>query len=236
MDNLTISIVLLPFSLYFDTVSEDRSAYLPVMELQKKLALQVVKEDTLKYEEIENVCGVDVSYGKNKAYCSALLINRHNWEVMDMTNISIPSSQPYIPGLFMIREARPVLTTLKAMKKEMDLLLIDGHGVLHPRRCGLACYIGIALNKPTIGVGKRLLCGSVRNDHFIDDNGEIIGFKVNNNNDKRSVYVSVGNLISLVTAVRLVQDLTKERQWIPEPLRLADINSKNKLNFAPQII
>jgi deoxyribonuclease V len=132
----------------------------------------------------------------------------------------------------MIREARPVLTTLKAMKKEMDLLLIDGHGVLHPRRCGLACYIGIALNKPTIGVGKRLLCGSVRNDNFIDDNGEIIGFRVNNTgNDKRSVYVSVGNLISLVTSVRLVQDLTKERQWIPEPLRLADINSKNKLNF-----
>ncbi|HZA69957.1 MAG TPA: endonuclease V, partial [Nitrososphaeraceae archaeon] len=102
----------------------------------------------------------------------------------------------------------------------------------HPRRCGLACYIGIALNKPTIGVGKRLLCGSVRNDNFIDDNGEIIGFRVNNTgNDKRSVYVSVGNLISLVTSVRLVQDLTKERQWIPEPLRLADINSKNKLNF-----
>lgn len=206
-------------------------------ELQKKLALQVVKEDTLRYEEIENVCGVDVSYRNNIAYCSALLINRHNWEVMDVTNISIPSSRPYIPGLFMIREARPVLTTLKAMKKEMDLLLIDGHGVLHPRRCGLACYIGIALNKPTIGVGKRLLCGSVRNDHFIDDNGEIIGFKVDNTgNDKRSVYVSVGNLISLVTSVRLVQDLTKERQWIPEPLRLADINSKNKLNFSPQII
>jgi deoxyribonuclease V len=208
-----------------------------MMELQNKLALQVVKQDTLRYEEIENVCGVDVSYRKNTAYCSALLINRHNWEVMDVTNISIQSSQPYIPGLLMIREAKPIFTTLKAMKKEMDLLLIDGHGVLHPRRCGLACYIGIALNKPTIGVGKRLLCGSVRNDHFIDDNGEIIGFKVNSTgNDKRSVYVSVGNLISLVTSIRLVQDLTKEGQWIPEPLRLADINSKNKLNFVPEII
>jgi deoxyribonuclease V len=208
-----------------------------MMELQKRLALKVVKEDTLRYEEIENVCGVDVSYGKDTAYCSALLINRDNWEVMDVANISIRWSQPYIPGLFIIREARPVLTTLKLMKKEIDLLLIDGHGVLHPRRCGLACYIGIVLNKPTIGVGKHLLCGSVRNDHFIEDNGEIIGFKVNKTgHDKRSVYVSVGNLISLATSVRLVQDLTKEEHWIPEPLRIADINSKNKLNFEPEII
>jgi deoxyribonuclease V len=202
------------------------------MELQKKLSLRVVKEDKLRYEEIEKVCGVDVSYRKNTAYCSALIINRHNWEVVEVANMSIQSPQPYFPGLFMIREARPVLTTLKQLKKKIDLLLIDGHGVLHPRRCGLACYIGITINKPTIGVGKRLLCGSVRKDQFIERDGEIIGFKVNNTrNDKKSVYVSVGNLISLVTSIRLIQDLTKDEHWIPEPLRLADLNSKNELNF-----
>jgi deoxyribonuclease V len=191
-----------------------------------------VKEDALRYEEIEYVCGIDVSYTKNTAHCSALIIKRHSWQVVEVANVSVKTTQPYIPGLFMIREARPVLNTLKSLKKDFDLLLVDGHGTLHPRRCGLACYIGIALNKPTIGVGKRLLCGSVREDQFIDDCGEIIGFKVNNaRNDKRSVYVSVGNLISLVTSIRLVQELTKKSHWIPEPLRIADINSKNKLNF-----
>jgi deoxyribonuclease V len=191
-----------------------------------------VEDDTLKDEELEYVCGIDVSYVKNTANCSALIMKRRSWQVIEAVNMSIRMTEPYIPGLLMIREAKPVLATLKLLKKDFDLLLIDGHGVLHPRRCGLACFIGVVTNKPTIGVGKHLLCGTVRKDHFIDDGGQIIGFKVSNaRNAKKSVYISVGNLISLVTSIRIVQELTKEGHWIPEPLRIADINSKNKLNF-----
>jgi deoxyribonuclease V len=191
-----------------------------------------VEDDTLKDEELEYVCGIDVSYVKNTANCSALIMKRRSWQVIEAVNMSIRTTEPYIPGLLMIREAKPVLATLKLLKKDFDLLLIDGHGVLHPRRCGLACFIGVVTNKPTIGVGKHLLCGNVRKDHFIDDGGQIIGFKVSNaRNAKKSVYISVGNLISLVTSIRIVQELTKEGHWIPEPLRIADINSKNKLNF-----
>jgi deoxyribonuclease V len=191
-----------------------------------------VEDDTLKDEELEYVCGIDVSYVKNTANCSALIMKRRSWQVIEAVNMSIRTTEPYIPGLLMIREAKPVLATLKLLKKDFDLLLIDGHGVLHPRRCGLACFIGLVTNKPTIGVGKRLLCGIVLKDHFIEDGGQIIGFKFSNvRNAKKSVYISVGNLISLVTSIRIVQELTKEGQWIPEPLRIADINSKNKLNF-----
>ena len=206
------------------------------MELQKQLARQIVEEDILKDEEMEYVCGIDVSYVKNSANCSALIMKRRSWQVIEAANMSIPTTEPYIPGLLMIREAKPVLATLKLLKKDFDLLLIDGHGVLHPRRCGLACFLGLVTNKPTIGVGKQLLCGTVRKDLFIEDDGKIIGFKVSNaRNAKKSVYISVGNLISLVTSIRIVQELTKEGQWIPEPLRIADINSKNKLNFQLKI-
>jgi deoxyribonuclease V len=206
------------------------------MELQKQLARQVLEEDTLNDEEMENVCGIDVSYVIDTANCSALIMKRHSWQVIEAANMSIRTTEPYIPGLLMIREAKPVLATLKLLKKDFDLLLIDGHGVLHPRRCGLACFLGLVTNKPTIGVVKHILCGTVRKDHFIDDGGQIIGFKVSNaRNGKKSVYISVGNLISLVTSIRIVQELTKEGQWIPEPLRIADINSKNKLNFQLKI-
>ena len=150
------------------------------MELQKQLARQVVEEDTLNDEEMENVCGIDVSYVIDTANCSALIMKRRSWQVIDAANMSIRTTEPYIPGLLMIREAKPVLATLKLLKKDFDLLLIDGHGVLHPRRCGLACFLGLVTNKPTIGVGKHLLCGTVRKDHFIDDGGQIIGFKVSN--------------------------------------------------------
>jgi deoxyribonuclease V len=206
------------------------------MELQKQFARQVVEEDTLRDEEMEYVCGVDVSYVKNTANCSALIMKRRSWQVIEAANMSIRTTEPYIPGLLMIREAKPVLSTLKLLKKDFDLLLIDGHGVLHPRRCGLACFLGLVTNKPTIGVGKHILCGTVRKDHFIEDDGRIIGFKVSNaRNARKSVYISVGNLISLVTSIRIVQELTKEGHWIPEPLRIADINSKNKLNFQLEI-
>ena len=195
-----------------------------------------MEDDTLKDEELEYVCGIDVSYVKNTANCSALIMKRRSWQVIEAANMSIRTTEPYIPGLLMIREAKPLLATLKLLKRDFDLLLIDGHGVLHPRRCGLACFIGMVTNKPTIGVGKHLLCGTVHKDQFIDDGGQIIGCKVSNARvAKKSVYVSVGNLISLVTSIRIVQELTKEGHWIPEPLRLADINSKNKLNFQLKI-
>jgi deoxyribonuclease V len=227
--------IILDF-VFFVTVLKITTAYNRVIELQKRLAQQVVVQDILEDGKFEYVCGIDISYVKNTARCSALIMKRHSWQMIEVVNQSIRTKQPYIPGLLMIREAKPVLATLKLLKKDFDLLLIDGHGLLHPRRCGLACYIGIVINKPTIGVGKHLLCGSVREDQFIEDRGQIIGFKISNSrNDKRSVYVSVGNLITLVTSIRMVQELTKEGQWIPEPLRMADINSKNKLNFQRKI-
>jgi deoxyribonuclease V len=191
-----------------------------------------VERDVLGYEKIKYVCGIDVSYIENTAHCSALIMERHSWQVIEEANACIRTTQPYIPGLFMIREAKPLLSTLKLLKKSFDLLLIDAHGILHPRRFGLACYIGTVLKKPTIGVGKRLLCGYVRKDQFIEDRGQIIGFKVcSTGSCKRSIYVSIGNYISLVTSIRIIRELTKEGHWMPEPLRKADINSKTSSIF-----
>ncbi len=209
--------------------------YTSVMELQKRLAQQVVEKDILEDRKVRLVCGIDVSYLKDDAHCSAVIMERHSWQVIEVANKIVRTTHPYIPGLFMMREAKPLLAALKLLKREFDLLILDAHGVLHPRRCGLACYVGIVLNKPTIGVGKRLLCGFVREDQFVEDRGQIIGFKLTSPTDHRkSVFVSVGNLISLATSIRIIQEITKEGYLIPEPLRLADINSKNKLNFSTQ--
>jgi deoxyribonuclease V len=200
------------------------------MELQKQLGPQVVEDDLLADKETEYVCGIDVSYVNDSAHCSAVTMERYSYKVIEIANLRTKPVNAYIPGIFMLREAKPLLATLKLLNKKFDVLLIDGHGILHPRRCGLASYIGLVLNKPTIGVGKRLLCGSVRNDQFIEDRGKVLGFKMSNQKNK-SVYVSVGNHISLFSSIRIVKELTREDHWIPEPLRIADINSKNILNF-----
>lgn len=181
--------------------------------------------------EIKYVCGVDVSYKKNIAYCSAAVIKKNTLGLIESVNTKDIARHQYIPGLLMLRESEPVMNTLKLLHSYFELLLIDGHGQLHPRRCGLACYIGVMINKPTIGVAKSLLCGSLQEDQFIKLDNDILGFRIKKE-DTKQIYVSVGHKISLESAIKIVKQLIKNGEWMPEPLRIADINSKNYLNFA----
>ena len=134
----------------------------------------------------------------------------------------------------MLREAKPLLRTLRLLKNKFDLVLIDGHGILHPRKCGLASYIGIMIDKPTIGVAKKLLCGSIIENNYVDYNKTILGYRISKNNNKKNIYVSVGHKISLETAIDIIKKMTKKSEFIPEPLRIADINSKRCSNFIRQ--
>ena len=205
------------------------SIYSNVIKLQKEIAKNVIAEDTL-HKKIEYICGIDVSYKKNAAYCSAVIMKKNTLELIESVNAKSIVKHPYIPGLFILRESEPILTTLKLLKKQFDLLLVDGHGLLHPRKCGLASYIGVLIDKPTIGVAKSLLCGSIKKDQFIEYDATVLGFTIKKG-DKKQIYVSVGHKISLTTAIQIIKNLIKKEEWVPEPLRIADLNSKNHLNF-----
>lgn len=197
--------------------------YANAITLQKNIAKKVVaaKDD---FDEISSICGVDVAYrgSSNAAYCSAVIMDKNMQQLVESVDVQTIVKYPYVPGLLMLREAEPIFYTLKLLKNSYDLLLIDGHGLLHPRRCGLACYIGVSLDKPTIGVAKSRLCGTVRPDGFVELDGEILGYAIS-----KKLYISVGHRVTLKTAITLVKELGIE------PLRLADINSrKNKKKSA----
>lgn len=197
--------------------------YANAITLQKNIAKKVVaaKDD---FGEISSICGVDVAYrgSSNAAYCSAVIMDKNMQQLVESVDVQTIVKYPYVPGLLMLREAEPIFYTLKLLKNSYDLLLIDGHGLLHPRRCGLACYIGVSLDKPTIGVAKSRLCGTVRPDGFVELAGEILGYAIS-----KKLYISVGHRVTLKTAITLVKELGIE------PLRLADINSrKNKKKSA----
>jgi len=202
--------------------------YKAIIELQKKFAEKVITSDYLN--NIDTVCGVDVSYKDGNAFCSAVIVNKNSLESIEMVNEKSIVKYPYIPGLFMLREAKPLLKILGLLKSSFDVLLIDGHGTLHPRKCGLACYIGIMTDKPTIGVAKNLLCGPILENNYIMCNKEILGYRIRKTN-KKDIYVSVGHKISLETAVSIIINITKKNEFIPEPLRIADTNSKKYSNF-----
>lgn len=204
--------------------SDFLSIYSDAIELQREIAKKVIAEDTL-HKEIEYICGIDVSYKKNAAYCSAVIMKKNTLELIESVNAKSIVKHPYIPGLFILRESEPILTTLKLLKNQFDLLLIDGHGLLHPRKCGLASYIGVLIDKPTIGVAKSLLCGSIMEDQSVEYDGTVLGFTIKKEG-KKQIYVSVGHKISLTTAIQIIKKITKKEEWVPEPLRIADLNSK----------
>jgi len=194
------------------------------IKLQRNMAKDVIKQDVIDQQEIKRICGVDVSYRGNKAFSCAVVVERLSLTVVESACNESIVENPYIPGLLFLREAEPILDVLDKLR-DYDLLMVDGHGLLHPRRFGIACYIGVKIDRPTIGVGKSLLCGIVvqkNNSQTVQLDGKKLGIVVKTNS--KPIYVSIGHKVSLKTASKIAKEVTKYR--IPEPLRLADINSR----------
>lgn len=188
------------------------------IELQKAMSTLVKQEDTLN--DFKLFCGVDVAYASSKAIAYATVVDEHG-SLIDFASSISKVSFEYIPGLLFLREAKPMVEAIKNLKSSFDVLLVDGNGRLHPRKFGIACFLGILLDKPTIGVAKKLLCGSIQEAYgrkFITINGDVVGEVVSIG--RRCFYVSVGHNISLDTATRIVKILTKDSRG-PYPLAIA---------------
>jgi deoxyribonuclease V len=125
------------------------------------------------------------------------------------------------------REAPAVISAVSKCS-DFDVLLVNGHGIAHPRGCGLATFVGLQLNMSTIGVARRRLVGSIgkRKDSWapIIEKGKIVGAELWKNN-KSPIYVSVGNRIRIESVIRVIRNL-QIRSSIPEPLRLAHKEAK----------
>ncbi len=194
------------------------------ISLQQKMAKDVVKHDVMNHQKIKHIGGVDVSYRGNKAFSCAVVVERRSFAVVESAYTKSTVEDPYIPGLLFLRESEPILEVLDKVH-DYDLLMVDGHGLLHPRMFGIACHIGVKIDKPTIGVGKSLLCGTVvqkNNSQIVMLDGKKQGIVLKTNG--KPIYVSIGHKVSLRTAAKIVKEVTKYR--IPEPLRLADMNSR----------
>lgn len=139
-----------------------------------------------------------------------------------------PIAFPYVPGLLAVREGPAVLAALAELDMPPDLLLADGHGLAHPRGFGLACWLGLAADLPTVGVGKRRLAGAYAPPARergastpLVHAGREVGRAVRTRTGVRPVFVSVGHRVSLATAMAWTLACAP-RFRLPEPLRLAD--------------
>jgi deoxyribonuclease V len=191
------------------------------VQLQLQLAKQVISKDDPGFNP-RLVCGMDVAYHGETAYTAAAVYDFKEDRVIETEKIVDVAPTKYLSGFLSFREGPILMKIVEQLQNTPDVYLIDGHGRSHPRRCGIACQIGLALDKPTIGVAKSYLYGKIVGDKILDPQGNIIGRILTSPSGKK-FFVSVGNRISLRTAVKIVRETFHNGH--PLPLRRAHLDS-----------
>lgn len=186
-------------------------------QAQLCLSKLVIHEDRLPVE-VRWVGGVDVAYSDNIGIGTAVVLDYSTLEAIETSVATCPVTMPYVPTLLSFRELPPALAAIRRLKMQPDVFLVDAQGWAHPYRCGFACHLGLALGKPTVGVAKSRLIGEpkeIDGRTLLFDKGKVIGEVVTKQKGTKPVYVSVGHMVSLETAVEIVRHCSRSR--IPEP-------------------
>ncbi|MCY0868108.1 MAG: endonuclease V [Desulfurococcus sp.] len=207
-------------------------SYERAIRAQRILGSRVLSEAPFfpRVERVRLAAGVDAAYWRGVQVASAVLVDCESGFLQAYTCQSSKPSIPYIPGLLAFREAPVYLKALGKLPVQPDVVLVDGHGLSHPRALGIATHIGLVLGKPTIGVAKKPLYGReevVEGRRIIVAHGMPVGEVIETPSGSR-LYVSIGYKIKLEDAVRIVRSLLRENIKLPLPLHLADTYSKNK--------
>ncbi|MCE4601763.1 MAG: endonuclease V [Desulfurococcales archaeon] len=193
---------------------------------QKILQGMVMLED--QPGEPSVIAGLDAAYtrrdGKSIGVGVAVAIDSGSLEVLSCKWYAAEVCVPYIPGLLAFREMRIMAPPLSLLMEEVnvDMVVVDGHGIAHPRGFGIASHVGVAFRIPSIGVAKKRLYGELRRiggKTYLIDEGRPIGVYL------QGVYVSPGHMVTVERAARMVEGL-RVRGKLPEPTRVADIVTK----------
>ncbi|MBS3790241.1 MAG: endonuclease V [Candidatus Thermoplasmatota archaeon] len=182
--------------------------------------------------EVSKIAGVDVSYSYPKAYSTLSLWD--DGEEIDRFTVERETKFPYIPTYLAFRELPCLIEVLEKAEPKPDIVMVDGNGVLHPRRIGLASHLGVEMDIPTIGVAKTKLCGDViekvDKDHRVSEiryDGELIGHAIlEGSRAKNPIYVSPGHHVPYDKTAELVRKYCEYK--IPEPIRKAHIEAKKR--------
>jgi len=200
----------------------------PLPEL-RRIQTEIPKRVVIKENpRIKSAAGVDVSYGREGVVASYVEI-QENQVVRQEYIIKTEVRFPYIPGYLAFRELPPLYDLLRKVKEEdklADVVFVDGNGLLHPRKAGLASHLGVVADHPTVGIAKKLLCGDGDTSEMekgerreVTYEGEVLGLAVKTYRGANPVFVSVGNVVGLERAADLVTEFSQYK--LPEPVRRA---------------
>jgi deoxyribonuclease V len=188
-------------------------------ETQLSLSRKIIFEDRLP-RKIRFVAGVDAAYLKNRSIGAVTVLDYDTLEMIESQTVICETRFPYVPTLLAFREIMPAVASIKKLHLQPDVFLVDGHGVAHPYRCGLASHLGLVIQRPTIGVAKSKLVGEIAkygDKVYLVQNKEVIGSMITTKSGSKPIYVSVGHMVSLETATKIVKHCLRGNR-IPEPI------------------
>lgn len=206
---------------------------------QLALASQVIREDRFEHFPPGLIAGADVGFeqGGEVTRAAIVLLKYPSLECVEYQVARIDTLMPYIPGFLSFRELPALLAAWDALSQKPDLMMVDGHGISHPRRLGIASHFGVLVDVPTIGVAKKRLCG-----HYLDlpeepgsqqpliDKGEQLGWVWRSKKRCNPLFIAPGHRVSLDSALLWVQRCMAGYR-LPEPTRLADAVASSRPAF-----
>lgn len=210
---------------------------------QTELAAQTRLRDDFA-RPLRTVAGLDVGFEDQGTVTRAacVLLDADTLQPLEQHVARLPTAMPYIPGLLSFREMPALLAALAQLSHPPDLLLVDGHGIAHPRRLGIAAHTGVVTGLPAIGVAKSVLTGSsVTALHDmrgaftpLRDGREQIGWMLRSKPRCLPLVVSPGHRVSLASTPELVMRFVT-RYRLPEPTRRADRLASRRDRFTPRL-
>lgn len=196
--------------------------------LQADLAKRVSLQDDFPQPKL--LAGFDVGFEEQGTItrAAAVLLDADTLQPLESPVARVATSMPYVPGLLSFRELPALVAALAMLTRAPDLVFVDGQGIAHPRRLGIAAHFGVATGLATLGVAKKVLAG--RHDDPgpapgdrtpLIHRGEQIGWALRSKPRCNPLIVSPGHRISMDTSVEWVMR-TLRGYRLPEPTRLAD--------------
>lgn len=204
-------------------------------EIQRGLADRVSRNNEVKSPRL--IAGVDISRPNQQGIATGAVVVL-SFPELDVVEVKLACQEiefPYVPGLLSFREVPLTLAACQKLISIPDLFLIDGQGIAHPRRFGLASHLGLFLDQPTIGCAKSLLIGKHKpvgltrgNSDEIRDMDETIGIALRTKTNVKPIYVSIGHKVDLNGASHWVMQCCRGYR-MPEPTRLAHIAASGRM-------
>lgn len=180
-------------------------------------------------KEIKTIGGADISLNRfsDVIYAGIVVLDFNTLKPLAYSLVKSKTSFPYVPGFLAFREVPALIEAYSQMVTKPDVIMVDGHGIAHPRRLGIAAHLGALIDVPTLGCAKKKLYGhfeepSVSKNSFspLMNKEELLGYVVRTKNKVKPVYISPGNQLSMEDSLQIAIHCTGNYR-LPEPTRKA---------------